>query len=250
MTHRPTLSLVPNCGRNFMRDLRALPAQHRPKMIVQALNAIDGRVGDIASGEPLEPVVFDLAIGRERQAPQTDVLRARGLEKLVGLFEKGHSPILGKVFPICQGTLSPLIGKAFPMHNRRPLPRDVLARNLEALFKKTGFSAPEVARKAQVDRKTVNNQLNARVDPRPEQVDAVAKIFGLNYWDLLNPYFDVDAETNETLVRLIELFSSANDTGKTGILSVAQLAADANKLPPPPQPGEASSSENRKTGTP
>jgi transcriptional regulator with XRE-family HTH domain len=65
------------------------------------------------------------------------------------------------------------------MAPQKLLPRQILARNLKALLNKTGLSASEVAKKAGVDRKTINNQLNARYDPRPEQVDAVASVFGL-----------------------------------------------------------------------
>lgn len=249
MAHKPKLTLVKGCGA-LMGESRPLSAQRRPKVVVQALNAIDGRIRNIPGGESLEPVVLDLAVGRESQTSQADILGTGRLEKFVGLFEKGHSAILGKVFPNCQGTLSPLIGKAFPMPSRRPIPREILARNLAALLKKTGFTSPEVAGKAKVDRKTVNNQLNGRFDPRPDQVDAVAKVFGLGYWDLLNPYFDVDKETNETLVRLVELYSRATDTGKESIISVAQLAASAHAPPPSPPEGEALPSTARKIATP
>lgn len=249
MSHRPTLTLVPNCGARMGKSV-PLPAQHRPKMVMQALNPVNGRVGDIPGGEALKPVVLDLPIGTESQAPQANLLVAGRLKKLIGLFEKGHRPILGKVFPVCQGTLSPLLGKAFPMTTKRPLPREVLAKNLKALMKKKDYTGPELAGKAKVDRKTVNNQLNARFDPRPEQVDAVAKVFGLNYWDLLNPHLDVDAATNETLMRLVELYGRATDDGKESILSVAQLAASAQKEPPAPEPGESATPSKRKAATP
>src|SRR5579859_4932503 len=84
--------------------------------------------------------------------------------------------ILGNYFPICQGTHSPLFGKEFPMTEKNPSPRHILARNLKLLIEKSGMSAPEIARRARVDRKTVNNQLHARFDPRPDQVAAVAQV--------------------------------------------------------------------------
>lgn len=111
------------------------------------------------------------------------------------------------------------------MAKKRALPKQVLAANLKTLKQKTGFSGHEIARRAKVDPKTVNNQLNGKYDPRPEQVDAVAGVFGLTYLDLLNPHFSPDATSSETLRQLIELYSMADDKGRRNILAVAEMAA-------------------------
>jgi transcriptional regulator with XRE-family HTH domain len=124
------------------------------------------------------------------------------------------------------------------MPQKSQLPREILAKNLGALLKKTGMSAPEVASKAKVDRKTINNQLNARFDSRLDHVAAVAQVFGLSYLDLLNPHFDVNAEITQKLRILVDLYSDADDTGKHSILSVAQLAAAASKPAAAPEPGQ------------
>jgi transcriptional regulator with XRE-family HTH domain len=133
--------------------------------------------------------------------------------------------ILGNTFPICQGTLSPANGKEFPMAEKRPLPRAVLAKNLKALIDKSGMSAPEVAKRAGIDRKTVNNQLNGRYDPRPEQVDAVAKVFGLTGWLLLSSSFRPEMADNGNIGKLLELYADANKHGKENILRVAEMEA-------------------------
>jgi transcriptional regulator with XRE-family HTH domain len=112
------------------------------------------------------------------------------------------------------------------MAEKRPLPRQTLARNLKLLIETTGITASEVAQRAKVDRKTVNNQLNGRYDPRPEQVQAVAEVFGYNNWDLLNPSFVPDGSKNNKLHQLAALFAQANDAGKENILRVAEMAAD------------------------
>jgi transcriptional regulator with XRE-family HTH domain len=132
---------------------------------------------------------------------------------------------MGKVFPICQGTHSPGFGKEFPMVEKRPLPRQTLAKNLKALLAKSRITPPELARKAGVDRKTVTNWLNGKYDPQPDLVEAVAKVFGVSAWNLLSASFDPDNPNNEKLQRLIVLYGSADDDGKENILRIAEMAA-------------------------
>lgn len=110
------------------------------------------------------------------------------------------------------------------MSKERPLPRQNLAKNLKALIQETGLSGPEVAKRAGVDRKTINNQLNGRYDPQPDMVDAVAKVFNLNGWQLLAPNLDIEAATNGRLQELFELFSAADEVGRENILRVAEMA--------------------------
>jgi transcriptional regulator with XRE-family HTH domain len=221
MAGRPRLTLVPGCG----MSLRTPPlGKQRPKVIVKVLDAIDRGVGNVSSRKSLEPVVLDPPIRSVGDSPKADLPVLDGPEKVVGLLEKGHGAILGNVFPVCQGALSPKDGKAFLMRQKRPLPRQVLARNLAALQKKAGLTGHEIARRAKVDPKTVNNQLHGKYDPRPEQVDAVASVFGLTYLDLLNPGFDPAAQTNDTMRQLVQLYSMADDTGRKNILAVAEMA--------------------------
>ncbi len=111
------------------------------------------------------------------------------------------------------------------MAENRPLPRHTLAKNLRILLENTGFSAPEVARRAGVDRKTINNQLNGRYDPRPEQVRAVAKVFHLDEWDLINPNFNPNTPKNQMLKGIIDNYAKADEAGKESIARVAEMAA-------------------------
>lgn len=135
---------------------------------------------------------------------------------------------MGKYFPQCQATLSPSDGKELPMAAKSSSPRLVFAKNLKGLIEASGVSAPEIARRAGVDRKTVNNQLNARFDPRPELVDAVAKVFGIEGWMLLSDSFDPENSLNTNLTRLIELFKASNELGRDSILKIAEMAAQLN----------------------
>jgi len=109
------------------------------------------------------------------------------------------------------------------MAKERPLPRHSLARNLKQLLAQSEMTATVLALKAGVDRKTINNQLNGRFDPRPEQVDKVAMIFGLNHWDLLSDKFDVALAKNKDLQRLLELYAKANKKDRESILRIAEM---------------------------
>lgn len=111
------------------------------------------------------------------------------------------------------------------MAEKRSLPRQRLAKNLKALLAKTGLSGPEVAKRAGVDRKTLNNQLNGRYDPRHEQVDAVAKVFGLEGWQLIHPAFDPERANNQMIEHLLELYAAADEQGRESIMRVAEMAA-------------------------
>lgn len=136
---------------------------------------------------------------------------------------------MGKSFPRCQGTLSPWDGKELPVATNSVSPRKILARNLKALIAVTGVKAPEIARRAKIDRKTVNNQINARFDPRPELVDAVAAVFGIEGWLLMSESFDPETSVSVSLSKVIEYFNDSDKEGRENILRVAQMAAKSKR---------------------
>lgn len=113
------------------------------------------------------------------------------------------------------------------MAEKRPSPRKVLADNLDALAERAGYSGRQLAKKAQVDPKTVTNALNAKHDSRLDLVDAVAGVFNLTYWDLLNPYFKPTEASSKELRQLILWYGRSNDEGRKSIMSVAKLAGDS-----------------------
>lgn len=137
------------------------------------------------------------------------------------------TPILGKEFPICQGTHSPRYGKEFPMapHREKLLPRHILQRSLRALMEAHKVTGPEIAAKAKIDRKSVNNMLNARNDPRPDKVNAVADAFGYDVSQLFSPHFRPDKNGGK-VHKLVNLFEASNEDGKESILRIAEMAAN------------------------
>lgn len=103
-------------------------------------------------------------------------------------------------------------------------PRHILAKNLKALIKTSSWTGPEVARRAGIDRKTAWNYLNARSDPRPEHVTALAKVFGLEGYMLLSAAFRPEMANDANLKRLVEHYEQANEAGRDLILRVAEAA--------------------------
>ena len=81
--------------------------------------------------------------------------------------------------------IPPRAWNTFPMAKAlaKPIPpRTRLAANLKVALERSQMSAPELAELAKVDRKTVNNLLNARFDPRLSLVEKIANALGLTTW--------------------------------------------------------------------
>lgn len=106
----------------------------------------------------------------------------------------------------------------------KPTPRQVLAANLKELLKIHKTSAPKVAAKAGIDPKSMNNMLNARVEPRRENVDAVAKVFGYTGWQLIRRNITKDMPKAAELDDLIERYIDASPAQRETIMKVAEMS--------------------------
>lgn len=115
------------------------------------------------------------------------------------------------------------------MVKKRLAPRYYLARNLRALLDATNKSAPEAAKEAGIDRKTVTNWLNGKYEPRPEELDKLAAIWDLPGWQLLRDDFDVHQALNKQLQLLIEHFQQADESDRENILRIAEMAGRRRK---------------------
>lgn len=103
--------------------------------------------------------------------------------------------------------------------------RQKLARNLKALAKRQGMSGHQIAEKAKLDPKTVNNMLRASHDPRLTHVEKVASVFGMAAWQLLAMDLEIRNADSVQVVRLLERYTEAPDDGRKAILQVAEIAA-------------------------
>jgi transcriptional regulator with XRE-family HTH domain len=109
------------------------------------------------------------------------------------------------------------------MPAKKPLPK-VIADNLRALMLKRGWSDGDLAAKAGVDKKTVNNMVNGRHATQTDKLELVAKAFGLHAWELLVEGMG-DAQAHDgKLENLIEAYAKTDDSGRDSMLKVAEIA--------------------------
>lgn len=107
-----------------------------------------------------------------------------------------------------------------------PIPlRQRLAKNLRVLADKNEMSGHQIAAKAKLDPKTVNNMLRAGHDPRLTHVEKVAGVFGMAAWQLLAMNLEERPPDAAQVVRLLERYSAAQDSGRETIMQVAEIAS-------------------------
>jgi len=104
--------------------------------------------------------------------------------------------------------------------------RTALARSLRAIMRATKVKGPEVAKRAGLDPKTVNNMVNGRFGASLDNVAAVAKALNLELWQLFMPdYIEAYLQDGQNLKTILSAYCSTDDTGRSSILNVAEMAA-------------------------
>ena len=191
---------------------------------MQSLLPVNGRVGNVAGRESLQPVIGNRRARFARNFSQGDVGR-RSKKRASSFKEIAHARSLGKVFPNSQGTLSTTKGKDFVMAPKTP-PRVTLARNLKLLMEARKLGTPEVAKQSGVDKKTINNLLHGRFDPRLDKVEAVAQVFGLTGWQIIMPGMAESVIEDGQLQNVVEAYTATNAQGRDNISRVAEMAAN------------------------
>lgn len=196
---------------------------------MQPLNARDGRVRLVIASKFLQPVVRYRLSGPGRNLSK----RQFGLGKKPACFreEVSHGSKIRECIPRLSRNTFPLSGaKLGDMATQRQKPKTTLAHNLQLLTALWKISGAELARRAHVDPKTVNNMINGRFDPQVEKVHQVAGVFGLSGWQLLVPNLPVEMlEKDGRLEELIRNYSSASEEGRRSINQIAEMAARYKK---------------------
>jgi transcriptional regulator with XRE-family HTH domain len=105
---------------------------------------------------------------------------------------------------------------------------DVLAANMRRIMRARGMSEAAVAKAAGIDKKTVNNVLNRRFAAQLDKLDAIAKALDIRPWRLLLEDADPQNGDDSKLAHLIEDFERSDETGKHGILTIADIAVKAH----------------------
>jgi transcriptional regulator with XRE-family HTH domain len=104
--------------------------------------------------------------------------------------------------------------------------RLALARSIQLLIAAAGTTAPQIAKRAGVDPKTMNNLINGRFAANLDVLEKIAEAFNLQAWQLLMPDLVQSLlSDNNNLARVIEAYRSTDATGRFSILTVAEMAA-------------------------
>jgi transcriptional regulator with XRE-family HTH domain len=112
------------------------------------------------------------------------------------------------------------------MVEKRPEPRQTLARSLRFLMTKTGMSEADVSKASGVSKKSINNMLNARHAPNLDHVDEVARVFGLNLWHMIMNGLPDELVASRKLDELISHYGQADEHGRESIDRVAEIASE------------------------
>jgi len=97
------------------------------------------------------------------------------------------------------------------------------------LMEVSGYSVELVAERSRLSAKTIGNMRSGRHATDLDNLDAVAKVFGLNYWHMIMPNLDRDLLKSPSISRLVETYIGLKRAGRENIDRVAELEARYEK---------------------
>lgn len=104
---------------------------------------------------------------------------------------------------------------------------DDFARNARAQLKERGWTPPELARRAGLAPKTVNNVLNGRHHAQQDVLEKIAAALGLKMWQLWLPELPAGAAHNETFPRLVTSAARLSPDAASRIVHIIDLELKA-----------------------
>lgn len=113
----------------------------------------------------------------------------------------------------------------FLMSKKRPHTAETLARKLNYLMEKHGYSERDMEQKSGVSAKTINNMRNAKHRSAVENVDKVAAVFGLAGWLLIIPDMPDDLMESKNLKNTLKNYAAAGAEGREAIERIAEREA-------------------------
>ncbi|WP_435310663.1 helix-turn-helix domain-containing protein [Primorskyibacter sedentarius] len=108
----------------------------------------------------------------------------------------------------------------------RAIPRATLARNLRYLLDREQLSEHQLAKRAGIAQKTVNNMLNQNGSPTLDNVDKVAAAFGLSMWHMILPDLPDELLRGNSIERLYRAYIDADHDGREHINRIAEREAE------------------------
>jgi transcriptional regulator with XRE-family HTH domain len=106
---------------------------------------------------------------------------------------------------------------------------EAVAKNLQRLMELRGLTQPQLARRAGVAQRTISNILSARNEPGIEKINKIAKVFGLQGWQLQMPNIPEDMLTDGRMTRVIDALTRATPEGREMIERLAEREAHYSK---------------------
>lgn len=108
-------------------------------------------------------------------------------------------------------------------------PRDptyvTIAKNLEFLVTRSGIDWQTLAQRSGVSLRSIGYIRKGERSPSIETVDALAKVFSLSGWALLNPNLSEDYGNTDLIERLRSAYNRTNAQGKDLMMKTADIAA-------------------------
>jgi transcriptional regulator with XRE-family HTH domain len=110
---------------------------------------------------------------------------------------------------------------------KRPQTGRTIAKNLEFLQDRSGIEWQAISERSGVSLRTISYiRKNPERSPTIESVDALAQVFGLTGWHLLNPNLLAEIENSAWLERIRSAFTLANPQGQ----ALLQKATEAVEM--------------------
>lgn len=220
-----------------------------PRM--ERLDAIDGRVGDPALRELLQPLVGDLGLGSD--FPQGEPGSAGLAEARLGVSQKVHRDQYGEFFPrLSRSTFPKALSMLAPMADTPPSDLQRLFKaNIEKARLHRGISGREAAKRGDLDPKTFSNAGRAANAANLRSVEGLAKGLQFEPWQLLVPGFDprrppslrkreaVAPPSDQLTEMMLELWGKLSPNERVSVLSRAQEVATEARAGAPPGPRQA-----------
>lgn len=109
--------------------------------------------------------------------------------------------------------------------------RVIIARNIAALRKHRGWSQAVLGRKAGVGQRTISNMEDPKVETTPttDRVEAVARVFGLELYQITMPLPLELLVSIGGMARLIDAYAHADQSLRPLIEQVASIAVFQNR---------------------
>jgi transcriptional regulator with XRE-family HTH domain len=106
---------------------------------------------------------------------------------------------------------------------------DNFATNVAAQLRERRWTAPELARRAGLSPKTVNNVLNGRHAAQVDVLTKIADALGLELWQMWLPQLPKDASHDETFPRLVTSAAKLSPEVCARVVHIVELELKAAK---------------------